>query len=176
MRVAEKTFAEELQTFIRGEASNTKPPVRCKVRKLYDDKKHADILINGGVIKYVQLIGTNVHNDDEGLLVYLDEDRGDYVAIITDNSHKINTTDITEATPLTNIGTTSGATQHEINQKIDEKINTGGGDTGVLMVGSFTINNDGDLIVTLPTGTLNPYHIDSNGDLIYSTNPINGGT
>ena len=51
----------------------------------------------------------------------------------------------------------------------------GGGTGGIVMVGSFTINNDGDLIVTLPTGTLNPYHIDENGDLIYSTNPQIGG-
>ena len=47
----------------------------------------------------------------------------------------------------------------------------GGGGTNVVMVGSFMINEDGDLIVTLPTGTVNPYHIDENGDLIYSTNP-----
>ena len=51
----------------------------------------------------------------------------------------------------------------------------GGGSGGVVMVGSFRINDDGDLIVTLPTGTLNPYHIDENGDLIYSTNPQIGG-
>ena len=51
----------------------------------------------------------------------------------------------------------------------------GGGTGGIVMVGSFTINDDGDLIVTLPTGTLNPYHIDENGDLIYSTNPQIGG-
>ena len=51
----------------------------------------------------------------------------------------------------------------------------GGGTGGIVMVGSFRINDDGDLIVTLPTGTLNPYHIDENGDLIYSTNPQIGG-
>ena len=56
-------------------------------------------------------------------------------------------------------------------------IQGGGGSGGVVMVGSFRINDDGDLIVTLPTGTLNPYHINENGDLIYSTNPqIEGGT
>ena len=54
-------------------------------------------------------------------------------------------------------------------------IEGGGGGSGVVMVGSFRITDDGDLIVTLPTGTLNPYHIDENGDLIYSTNPQIGG-
>ena len=47
----------------------------------------------------------------------------------------------------------------------------GGGGSSVITVGSFRINNDGDLIVTLPNGTVNPYHINENGDLIYSTNP-----
>ena len=50
-----------------------------------------------------------------------------------------------------------------------------GGGAGVVMVGSFRINDEGHLIVTLPTGTLNPYHIDENGHLIYSTNPQIGG-
>lgn len=51
----------------------------------------------------------------------------------------------------------------------------GGSGAGVVMVGSFRINDEGHLIVTLPTGTLNPYHIDENGHLIYSTNPQIGG-
>lgn len=56
-------------------------------------------------------------------------------------------------------------------------IEGGGGGSGVVMVGSFRINDEGDLIVTLPTGTLNPYHINDDGDLIYSTNPqIQEGT
>lgn len=54
-------------------------------------------------------------------------------------------------------------------------IEGGGGDSGVVMVGSFRINDEGHLIVTLPTGTLNPYHINEQGHLIYSTNPQIGG-
>ena len=45
---------------------------------------------------------------------------------------------------------------------------TGGHGDG-LLVGSFSINEDGDLIATLPAGTTNPYSIDENGDLIYDT-------
>lgn len=54
-------------------------------------------------------------------------------------------------------------------------IEGGGGGSGVVMVGSFRINDEGHLIVTLPTGTLNPYHINEQGHLIYSTNPQIGG-
>lgn len=54
-------------------------------------------------------------------------------------------------------------------------IEGGSGGSGVVMVGSFRINDEGHLIVTLPTGTLNPYHINEQGHLIYSTNPQIGG-
>ena len=50
-------------------------------------------------------------------------------------------------------------------------IEGGGGGSGVVMVGSFRINDEGHLIVTLPMGTMNPYHINEQGHLIYSTNP-----
>lgn len=49
-------------------------------------------------------------------------------------------------------------------------IQGGGGTGGVVMVGSFEINNEGHLIATIPDGASNPYHIDfSTGHLIYDT-------
>ena len=48
----------------------------------------------------------------------------------------------------------------------------GSGGNGVIGVGTFTINDDGDLIVTLPEGWANPYRINENGDLIYSTDAM----
>ena len=46
----------------------------------------------------------------------------------------------------------------------------GGG--GIIMVGSFKINEEGHLIATIPKDTVNPYHIDNNGHLIYNTEAI----
>ena len=43
----------------------------------------------------------------------------------------------------------------------------GGG--GVIAVGSFSIDNNGHLIVELPSGVSNPYRIDNRGHLIYDT-------
>lgn len=85
---------------------------------------------------------------------------------------RLSTDDIIEPSSLNNLGLPSNSNQHQINLKVNEKINQGGGgSTGVVMVGSFRINNEGHLIVTLPIGTLNPYHINDEGHLIYSTNP-----
>lgn len=46
----------------------------------------------------------------------------------------------------------------------------GGGTGGIIMVGSFEIDNNGHLIATIPDGATNPYRIDENGHLIYNTN------
>ena len=43
---------------------------------------------------------------------------------------------------------------------------------GIIMVGSFKINEEGHLIATIPKDTVNPYRIDSNGHLIYNTEAI----
>ena len=48
-------------------------------------------------------------------------------------------------------------------------IQGGGGSGGVVMVGSFEIDNNGHLIATIPDGASNPYTINSNGHLIYDT-------
>ena len=45
----------------------------------------------------------------------------------------------------------------------------GGGSGGVVMVGSFEIDNNGHLIATIPDGASNPYSINSSGHLIYDT-------
>ena len=45
----------------------------------------------------------------------------------------------------------------------------GGGDTSVIGTGSFTINENGHLIVELPNAVDNPYYINQSGHLIYDT-------
>lgn len=52
----------------------------------------------------------------------------------------------------------------------------GGGATAVIATGSFSINNQGHLIVELPNAVDNPYFINNQGHLIYDTsNTHNGG-
>lgn len=51
----------------------------------------------------------------------------------------------------------------------------GGGGGSVIATGSFSIDNNGHLIVELPDSTDNPYFINNNGHLIYDTsNTYNG--
>ena len=54
-------------------------------------------------------------------------------------------------------------------------INIQGGGGSVIGTGSFSIDNNGHLIVELPNGVDNPYFINSNGHLVYDTsNTYNG--
>lgn len=56
-------------------------------------------------------------------------------------------------------------------------INIQGGGGSVIGTGSFSINNQGHLIVELPSGVDNPYYINNNGHLIYDTsNTHNNGS
>ena len=129
---------------------------------------------------------TNLEHSNVPILNQLYLETGDKVVIgFVDNSIynpvivgnltrgvRLSSNDIIEPSQLSNLGLPANSNQHQINLKIDEKINQGGGgSTGVVMVGSFRINDEGHLIVTLPMGTLNPYHINEQGHLIYSTNP-----
>ena len=66
-----------------------------------------------------------------------------------------------------------GYDEYEFVQDIIGKSGTGScectGTGGVIGVGSFSINNQGHLIVELPEGVSNPYYIDSRGHLMYNT-------
>lgn len=75
---------------------------------------------------------------------------------------------IVESSDLDNLEVSGNANQHEINLAIDSKIGQGGGGS-VIGTGSFSIDNNGHLIVELPNGVDNPYSINSQGHLIYDT-------
>ena len=50
-----------------------------------------------------------------------------------------------------------------------------GGGGSVIGTGSFSIDNNGHLIVELPDGVDNPYYINNNGHLIYDTSNTHNG-
>ena len=168
------SLADEIIAIVKSEANNNPVPERCRIVKVYDDKIHVDVQTRNGLLKYVDCIGSNPLLSDNALIVFLSETFDDYV-VISDTEAFGNTSDIIESSALPHLGTDAGANQHTINLKIDEKINQGGGGS-IISVGSFTINNEGQLIVELPGATDNPYFIDNTGHLIYDTsNTHNGG-
>lgn len=82
MRLANSTTLEaELQTLIRSEINNVAFPIRCKIRKIYDDNLHVDAETEIGVLQYVETIGSNLAIGNQGVLVFLNGNVEDYIVI-----------------------------------------------------------------------------------------------
>ena len=81
-----KSLVEELQALIQSEANNYPPPQRCSVTHVYDDK-HVDVKTKNDVLVYVELLGADVEKGDSCLLVFLNDEYNDYVAISSNGSN-----------------------------------------------------------------------------------------
>ena len=78
--MANETLADELLTMIKSETVNNPAPQKCRITKVYDDM-HVDVESLRGLLKYVQVFGTNVKKGDDGVLLFLNETYDDYVVL-----------------------------------------------------------------------------------------------
>ena len=78
--MANETLADELLTMIKSETVNNPAPQRCRITKVYEDM-HVDVESLRGLLKYVQVFGTNVKTGDDGVLLFLNETYEDYVVL-----------------------------------------------------------------------------------------------
>lgn len=149
--MANETLADELLTMIKSETVNNPAPQKCRITKVYEDM-HVDVESLQGLLKYVQVFGTNVKKGDEGVLLFLNETYDDYVVLsgngssvtvdselsssstnpvqnkvikgaLDDYVQKSNGANtMTDSSAYSTIGTSANATQKQINAKIDEKL------------------------------------------------------
>lgn len=168
--MTEKTLAEEIITIIEAHANNNPAPETAEIIKIYEDQQHADVLTTHQIIPYVEVIGAP-KLENKGILIYINGEQTQPVLIATDY---YTTTEINEKLNEKQDKLTSGTNIKTINHtsllgsgNID--IQGGGGGGTINMVGAFTINQEGHLIVELPSGYSNPYSINSSGHLIYNT-------
>lgn len=155
-----------------------------------NEKYGTVVKINGALCSVIEE-DTNLEHTNVPVLNQIYLETGDKVVIgFVDNSIynpvivgnltrgiRLSTDDIIEPSSLNNLGLPANSSQHQINLKVNEKINQGGSGGGsIVMVGSFVINEQGHLIATIPNGADNPYYINEEGHLIYDTaNPHNEG-
>ena len=166
----EKTLAEEIITIIEAHSNDNKAPETATIIKVYEDQHHADVLTSTQLVSYVEVIGAP-KVESEGLLVYLNGTETQPLLIATDyyTTGELDTKfadkqdKLISGTNLKTINHTSLLGEGNID------IEGGGGGGTINMVGAFTIDDNGHLIVELPSGYSNPYSIDSNGHLIYNT-------
>lgn len=86
--MANKTLSDELLTMIKSETVNNPAPQKCRITKVYEDM-HVDVESLQGLLKYVQVFGTNVKKGDDGILLFLNESYESYVVISMNNSADI---------------------------------------------------------------------------------------
>ena len=184
--MTQKSLVDEIITIIKSEANNNPAPERCRIRKVYPDKVHADIETRHGLLKYVDVVGYNPKLGDNAIIIYLDEDYKDYVVVADTESVDIVTSwdevlsdskvpseklvkDTIDSKQDTLVSGTNIKTINNNSLLGSGNINIQGGGGSVIGTGSFSINSNGHLIVELPDGVDNPYYINNNGHLIYDT-------
>ena len=77
---SQKSLADEIITIVKSVANNNPAPEKCRIVKVYDDKVHADVQTSLGILKYVEVIGSNPTRGD-AVMLYLDEDLSEYIII-----------------------------------------------------------------------------------------------
>ena len=75
--MAEKTLAEEIITIIQSEANNNPAPQKCTIKKIYDDKNHADVTTENGEYTYAECLTIG----NTGILIFLNGDLNEYIVI-----------------------------------------------------------------------------------------------
>ena len=70
-----KTLADEIITLINSEANNNPAPIRCTIKKIYNDNQHVDAETQIGLLEYVETIGNNLSTGNLGVIIFCD---GDY--------------------------------------------------------------------------------------------------
>lgn len=173
----EKRLDELIIEIVESVANNNQAPSACTIIKSYEDN-FADINLPGkGDLNYVKVIGDNSVGI-EGVVCFLDGGYDNAVAI-TDKSldwlkgwfyTKTETDTKLEGKQDTLVSGTNIKTINNNSLLGSGNITIEGGSGGTVnMVGAFSIDDNGHLIVELPDGYSNPYSIDGRGHLIYNT-------
>lgn len=105
---------------------------------------------------YVDCIGKAI-TDDTGLLIYLNEERTQYVCLCINLTPLMEKLEDLEQRVVQNIGL-------PLFHISDDGYLIAS--YGFLQENIFQLNNDGELVVTLPTGEDNPFWINANGEII----------
>ena len=80
--MANRTITDEIITIVQSVANNNPAPVKCTIKKVYDDNIHADITIGeDGELNYVETINNNIAEGNTGILFTLDGETTNYIVI-----------------------------------------------------------------------------------------------
>ena len=123
--MTQKSLVDEIITIIKSEANNNPAPERCRIRKVYPDKVHADIETRHGLLKYVDVVGYNPKLGDNAIIIYLDEDYKDYVVVADTVDEVVDIVTSWEATLSDEKVPSEKLTKTELDKKIAKSNTTG---------------------------------------------------
>ena len=132
----------------------------CSVIETDTNLEHSNVPIMNGLV---------INTGDDVVIGFAENSIYNPIIIGKVGKAEMDSAQVREQSALNNLGLPANSNQHQINLKVNEKINQGGGGGGIVMVGSFQIDSNGHLIATIPNGADNPYYINAQGHLIYDT-------
>jgi len=75
------TLSRQIKVIFNDEILKLPHPVRCTIKKIYEDNFHVDITTETGVLKYVETIGNNLEVGNLGVLIFLNNSFDDYIVL-----------------------------------------------------------------------------------------------
>lgn len=75
------TLSHQIQIIFNDEIQKLPHPVKCTIKKIYEDNFHVDITTETGVLKYVETIGNNLQVGNLGVLIFLNNNFDDYIVL-----------------------------------------------------------------------------------------------
>ena len=75
------TLSHQIEVIFNDEILKLPHPVRCTIKKIYEDNFHVDITTESGVLKYVETIGNNLKVGNPGVLIFLNNSFDDYIVL-----------------------------------------------------------------------------------------------
>lgn len=75
------TLSHQIKVIFNDEILKLPHPIRCTIKKIYEDNFHVDITTETGVLKYVETIGDHLEIGNIGVLVFLNNSFDDYIVI-----------------------------------------------------------------------------------------------
>ena len=76
-----ETLSGQIGVLVDDRVQQIPHPIRCTIKKIYNDNSHVDIITDQGVLNYVETISNNLAVGNTGVLIFLDNDPKDYIVL-----------------------------------------------------------------------------------------------
>ena len=145
------SLSTQIEAIVKDIANNNPSPEQGTITKVYSDG-FVDIKTNNDTLKHVQVIGASTTIGDNAILVYLNEEATEYLAIADVSTSMEMNTILALGLGLFKIKE-DGHLYVELPMGLDN---------------FFELDENNHLIVTLPSDVENKYHLEEDGHLYYT--------